>query len=385
MNTSSLVATEQHHGCLSREQLESLRKLKRPPLPRGFENIGGRDSTPKCTLRNWVMIRSPPRHVVIKQIQPVAEGNSSEALKSLPPSGKSGKSPVFGDESGQEDGELPGPAALATLSAPPLSFAASISETARLRSAVAASTHKSLASSPSRLGLARVSSGELTPISGEQAELPPSVGTGDSAGGVEVSGNMHAFEEGQEQPRWQDFGLQRFRAVFRSDYPSTSLEKRTSSRMELEAEVDIYGEYPVRPPVFSLRLLSPAAFVKAPPPPDGVLEIEGPTSRASTAHYSNALRLMEAEMNVCKEELNSKQEIHVLTYQVNRLMHLFDAFVDLDGTQKHFASNTLSSNSETPTAECVLGTRTFRGRQRSLITPTKYEATKQLAELQEKA
>uniref|UniRef100_A0A0A9HGP5 Uncharacterized protein n=1 Tax=Arundo donax TaxID=35708 RepID=A0A0A9HGP5_ARUDO len=117
---------------------------------------------------------------------------------------------------------------------------------------------------------------------------------------------------------------------------------KNGPKIMLQAKVNISMEYPVRPPLFRLCLLS---------------------EKSETLKWHNNLRAMEAEVNLhILRSLPSSCEDYVLTHQVMCLAMLFDMHFDED-YEKRKVTSVIDVDFCKPVSGTML-TRSVRGRDR---------------------
>ncbi|XP_002964386.2 THO complex subunit 5A [Selaginella moellendorffii] len=256
-------------------QLDSLEKLAIPPLK--FKAVHWATHVPKCLLKRWTQAS------VVETL----------ALES---------------EAGREDGELP-PAAISK-PASSNEKGASSKKTARFEAPEAqlpAPRQDALQPRQIDLELSIFSSAEFADE--EMEECEPDVPEGKD---VDLSCSKQS---------WKDYGSRAFNAVLRRD------DDASGRAFELEAQVTIAMDYPARPPLFQLRLLSGSTQCFHHPPSAGVVDVT--EARIQGSDWFNELRAMEAKIN-CQvlEKLPEWEEDSVLAHQMALLAYLFDTEVD---------------------------------------------------------
>jgi hypothetical protein len=141
-----------------------------------------------------------------------------------------------------------------------------------------------------------------------------------------------------EDDHWADHGKRLYKAVIRAG------RQLSKTPVDVAAEVEVFPEYPHRPPVFTLTL---TRGIQPKPLPPSALEVEGAAGAGKGAGKGglvlavsdggdggfgdvgdalNDLRLMEEEVNVRSLSLvPAGAENETLGYQVVRLMQALDA------------------------------------------------------------
>lgn len=166
-------------------------------------------------------------------------------------------------------------------------------------------------------------------------------------------------------PAWEDCGSRAFNAVFRR---SDGIE---GTPIDLEAEVRIYCEYPVRPPHFILHRASEGVALTLPSPPTGVLVVkENPVNSASTSILSfNDLRALEIEVNSgVVKALVPSWENEILAHQLSLLAKGFDVYVDqhLHSHDPNPCVSTGAKSGATDALGQMPAARSIRGRDRQM-------------------
>jgi len=134
---------------------------------------------------------------------------------------------------------------------------------------------------------------------------------------------------------WEDYASKEFTMVL-----SKTMKK--GPKVMLEAKVKISMEYPLRPPLFRLRLLS---------------------EKSETLKWHNDLRAMEAEVNLhILRSLPPSYEDYILTHQVMCLAMLFDMHFD-EEYEKRKVTSVIDVGLCKPVSGTML-TRSVRGRDR---------------------
>jgi hypothetical protein len=331
------------YGCVYREQLDSLAKLKCPlPNSHAFPWI---EYTPKATLQTWAEIGHtglklsssfasfaslalPSSHSTVRvqstllfEAQPVVE------------EGLVGIGTLLDGEAGKEDGELPSSGMAVSPSADAAKAATdtlvlndvklgvwahdskATMASGREASKSNANIIEGSSSKVTSLGLVATDLGKVSDhvdvddrkdiykvVSGDSqkegifAELGGLDALMDEDMGEAMEAVQLAVEDLKDKAdgHWKEYGMRTFRAVFwRENGPSRE-------HVELEAQVDISLDYPVCPPLFQVHILSDAACVLTlPAAPGGVLDVtEGSVSKTiSCIDHSNNLRAIEAEVS----------------------------------------------------------------------------------------
>ncbi|KAG2654279.1 THO complex subunit 5A-like isoform X2 [Panicum virgatum] len=134
---------------------------------------------------------------------------------------------------------------------------------------------------------------------------------------------------------WEDYASKEFTMVL-------SKAMKNGPKVMLEAKVKISMEYPLRPPLFRLRLLS---------------------EKSETLKWHNDLRAMETEVNLhILRSLPWSCEDYILTHQVMCLAMLFDMHFDED-YEKRKVTSVIDVGLCKPVSGTML-TRSVRGRDR---------------------
>ncbi|KAL6635190.1 hypothetical protein ACP70R_027861 [Stipagrostis hirtigluma subsp. patula] len=134
---------------------------------------------------------------------------------------------------------------------------------------------------------------------------------------------------------WEDYASREFTMVL-------SKTLKNGQKVMLEAKVNISMEYPLRPPLFILHLLS---------------------EKSETLKWHNDLRAMEAEVNLhILQNLPLSCEDYMLTHQVMCLAMLFDMHFDED-YEKRKVTSVIDVGLCKPVSGSML-TRSVRGRDR---------------------
>ncbi|KAG9451039.1 hypothetical protein H6P81_011004 [Aristolochia fimbriata] len=309
------------------EQLESLAKLKWPTL--SYENVPWASHTPSCTIQSWVAGGTDSSQV------PSVSAVLSEQVPQTDMDGPS--------ENVQEDGELPTVIQAPTVSnvnkPSPLSKGQSLEHSRSL----ALISKSIMPSTPGKSSFSYRKNEEPDLILyGEsdvddisfQEELENDTGIG----GPEI---VNKF--------WEEYAVREFSFVL-----SRKLEENAKN-LNLEVKIKISMEYPLRPPLFSLRLpsdLSAEDFSDVP-------NLPMPCS-------TNELLAIEAEVNLhILRMLPLDCDDQILAHQIRCLAMLFDFLVD--GSSSF--SGLTKSNSVVDVGLCkpVNGrilARSFRGRDR---------------------
>ncbi|KAH7294866.1 hypothetical protein KP509_27G022600 [Ceratopteris richardii] len=162
---------------------------------------------------------------------------------------------------------------------------------------------------------------------------------------------------------WEECGSRTFNAVFRGE------DSETGKIIDLEAQVKIFSEHPVRPPYFELRQLTDEVTPSLPSPPRGVLTV---TEKAydmppSSLLAFSDLRAMEKEVNSgIIQLLPTSHENEILAQQLSMLAMLFDAYVDsrLRSCDQHHPPLSVGATGTTNVHE--LTARSIRGRDRQM-------------------
>ncbi|XP_058097167.1 THO complex subunit 5A [Magnolia sinica] len=327
------------------EQLDSLTKLKWPPLI--YENVPWGLHTASCTLQSWLSVGSTP-------IQ-ASSSLSAVATEKIPNSlelDMDGRSAAFREdvESAREDGELP-----IVLQAPTLLNDSKLSSSRG--SDLEHSRHLALISKSMMPGNKGRSMSFKKPednmdlILDSESDLEELVfveretENAASTGGHEMVGNS-----------WEDYAVREFCLVL------SKKTERNERHINLEAKIKISMEYPLRPPLFTLRL---STVISGETSFDAAGGDSGSCEKDSFGWY-NELRAMEAEVNLhILKMVPPEYEDHILAHQVHSLAMLFD--FQMDQASALSVSRKSTSVIEVGLCKPIGGrilTRSFRGRDR---------------------
>lgn len=314
------------------EQLDLLASLKWPPL--NCESVPWALLKHRCSLHRWSLVRSSANYSSSLARADMKKGNDSSDV-SVP-----GKAALCKDDVGvvPEDGELP----------------------SLIPVAAVAADYKSTVLKPesdldhSKL-IALISKSIIPPAKTARSH---SFGRHDDDSDLCLDGESEADDisksEGEveviatERRSWVDYGSQDFNlSLIRTDSGETSIE--------LEAKIKISMEYPVRPPLFSLRVLSQSSG--------------GNCASFSESDWYNELHAMENEVNShLLKMLPLDQENYALSHQVHCLAMLFDLYLN-DASQPSDSSK-CTSVIDVGLCKPVSGgllARSYRGRDRRKI------------------
>ncbi|KAJ4966665.1 hypothetical protein NE237_018514 [Protea cynaroides] len=320
------------------EQLDFLMKLKWPPLT--YENIPWASHNPLCTLQSWSSVGPSPLHV--SSLSAVALEQVAEPLD-LDTEGRSG-TPREDMENAREDGELPAVVQVPTIitgtklpdAETPVSKVTDVEHSRRvvlLSKSIVPTFNKTKSLSFRK--------------NGEDSELLLDYDSDlDEAAQFEPGPDSAANIECHKMFSWEDYGVKEFCLVLNREIDKN---ERT---INLEAQVKISMEYPLRPPVFTLGLYS---------------ALSGESSyERNDSEWFNELRAIEAEINLHILKLLPCEYVnYILANQVRCLAMLFDFFMD----EARPGSHTRKGTSVVDVGLCkpVSGTilsRSFRGRDR---------------------
>ncbi|KAL2608415.1 hypothetical protein R1flu_026988 [Riccia fluitans] len=369
-----------------KEQLDSLSRLKQPSVK--SSTLPWATHASKCTLRSWTEVEASGPHNRNSTygsngaaLQAFVSGHSKET------SGVMGLLTAAGEiETGREDGELPS-SAVPLLTVRPGSSSSKLSggkdvvmEEAQ-GSGSAVNGRKEGLDTPSKGSSSeRRSRREKAPTpkpaatpreNAVVAGLGSSLGTEfdalmeDGMDGLELDPSAEECMDDPDSFRnkrvWESHGAHRYRAVLRRE------NGPGGKRLEMEAQVEVTLEYPLRPPHFILRILPAGSKnVSALPPPRGLLDVTETLiiGEAEVDDWFNELRAMEAEVNIHLPTILPKAETnYTLAHQVALLSMLFDRLVhneiSMPGGQG--PSSTVGFSDR---RSGMAGSRTVRGRDR---------------------
>ncbi|XP_057853680.1 THO complex subunit 5A isoform X3 [Cryptomeria japonica] len=279
-----------------KEQLDSLTKLKMPSLT--FKDVAWATHRFKCTLHSWSVVEVRDNHVSTNSFG--VEEPSTDPSLSLDGEGVSLKGEF---ESTREDGELPSGTHTLAINGinsygvkTPLMKESPFDNSSRLalisKSAVPSKgkseQHRGFIYGSSKCGdiLGEEVGDDLAlvlEIENDEMELAQMDIDADSASDVR-SGSKAGTP-------WEDFSVREFCLIYRREDASRQ------KPVDLEAKVKISMEYPLRPPLFQLRLLSDSLKPSLPDTRVGVLDVSDATvTGASGFEWYNELRTMEAEV-----------------------------------------------------------------------------------------
>ncbi|KAL3514529.1 hypothetical protein ACH5RR_027246 [Cinchona calisaya] len=309
------------------EQLDLLVKFNWPSLT--TRSVPWASYSPQCSLHGWSLIGSSPNQTPLS--------TSDVEQIQVPESETDGKSdvPKQAVETLQEDGELP---SLALITA-------------------VANDVKLTPSKGSDLDLSRrlplISKSMLSPANKGKS---PSFKRHDEDVDLILESESELDEPAVIEPdidnadmidnSWADSGVQEYRLSF--------IRKISNSEknFKLEAKIKISMEYPLRPPLFALRLYCKLH--------------EANYCEVDSSEWYNELRAMEAEVNVhIIKSIPSDQENLVLAHQVLCLAMLFDFYVE-DGessVKKRENTSVIDVGLCKPVSGALVA-RSFRGRDR---------------------
>ncbi|KAL3676328.1 hypothetical protein R1sor_026276 [Riccia sorocarpa] len=363
-----------------KEQLDSLSRLKQPSLK--SSSLPWATLSSKCSLRSWVEVEPSGPHNRSSNgaaSQAAGSGHNKETTGLMSLLTAPGET-----EAGREDGELP-----SSVPAPTARPGSSSSKLSGGKDVVMQEAHGSAGSGRKEsLETSKGSSGERRSrrektVAPKPASTPREsvavAGLGSSLG-TEFDALMEDGMDGLEldplpeecmddpassksKGLWESHGATRYRAVLRRE------NGHGGKRLEVEALVEVTLEYPLRPPQFTLRILSSGSKDAStlPPPPRGLLDVTETLiiGEADVDHWFSELRAIEAEVNIHLPAILPKEEIaFTLAHQVALLSMLFDRHVDNEVSMPggQVPSSTVGSFSDRRSGKA--GSRTVRGRDR---------------------
>ncbi|XP_057974037.1 THO complex subunit 5A isoform X2 [Malania oleifera] len=315
------------------EQLDSLMKLKWPSLT--CESVPWALHTPLCNLHCWSSVGPQPNEVLSL---PVAETEQIQDPLDID-NGRLGASKEE-VESAREDGELislvPAAAAVNDVKLPP-------SKGSELEH----SRHLALISKIMMPPVSKTKSLSFRKY-GEDSDFMLDVESDQDEpvrSETEI-GNTAVGCYGLVEKSWVDYGVREFCLVL-----TRRMEAKERNVM-LEAKIRISMEYPLRPPLFALKL---AAFSSVESNSDG-----------DDSKWYNELRAMEAEVNLhILKMLPADQEKYILAHQVCCLAMLFDFYMDDASSppENRKSTSVVDVGLCKPVGGSLLA-RSFRGRDR---------------------
>lgn len=348
-----------------KDQLETLSNLKLPTLK--FIKVPWRSHNTKCYLQSWA------------EVMPSASIDRASGLSHVvfPVDGIS-VSPRDCLESAREDGELP----LAGFgSAFPRVRSNYVDATERKGFSVKEKSYRDQVSAalPKSsflgLGISRSTSfngmGDPDLADGLHEDMisETDVLAEDNIDNVGMAMPPYNFEPvacHKRIPVWEHCGTRDFHAVFRRD------DIPGGKTFDLEAEVKVSSEYPVRPPHFTLRLASQGLILNLPAPPNGVLDIsETPRTTSASMNNFNELRAIEMEVNIrVLDALPQSHENDILAHQFSLLAMLFDIHIDHQVSVDHRNFPMQMGDKDIGSVEVIGGVtapRVIRGRDRQTV------------------
>ncbi|RCV08504.1 hypothetical protein SEVIR_1G338600v4 [Setaria viridis] len=300
-------------------QLDYLTKLKWPRID--HKNTPWASRTPLCSLHSWTMTGSFPEPLSRSSL--MVSGAASSVDSDLERRSVTNWEET---ESIREDGELP---VVVHAENEPRGSAILPSEMSpEVRSHSRGLSLISKSATPSKLSISH-SFGrneddlDLLMYSDSELEDPPFIHEETEKGNLVIDNS------------WEDYASKEFTMVL-------SKAMKNGPKVMLEAKVKISIEYPLRPPLFELRLLS---------------------EKSETLKWHNDLRAMETEVNLhILRSLPSSCEDYILTHQVMCLAMLFDMHFDED-YEKRKVTSVIDVGLCKPVSGTML-TRSVRGRDR---------------------
>ncbi|MCO5580346.1 hypothetical protein L7F22_034212 [Adiantum nelumboides] len=315
----------------------------------------------KCFLQSWIEIF--PSGVQ----KPAACLDASALIPFASPTDGMEISPVNSLESAREDGELPSAGLLSNAAARVSKFSDlaekkffSFKERSHMKhvaSTRAMGAFTMLGDSGST-GFEGAEGGDLN----DDDVLLESVGLAESPVDSMITGETQESADFEKVvPAWEDCGCRVFNAVLRRD------DGAVVKPIDLEAQVKIYCEYPIRPPSFGLHQISEGMVPTLPLPPSGVLDVTEKSSNPGPASLLsfNDLRAMEKEVNSGTIRLLSlAHENEILAQQLSLLAMLFDSYVD-----QHLSIHEQSTRGNIGAVDMLgqkVAVRSIRGRDRQM-------------------
>lgn len=336
------------------EQLDSLAKLRLPPLT--FRNVPWAIYNSKCSLHSWSSVEVGHNQISVKSVAGEEPGTDISLV--LDGEGGSLKAEL---ESMREDGELPSGTHPSTTLMKDSDFENSSRLTFTSKNAVPrkgkSEQHKGFIYGSLDVGdslgeafgedLAVAMLTDLDEIESAQTELEAD--SADVRCGSKVG------------KAWEDFAVREFCLIYRRE------NGPCQKAVELEAKVKVSMEYPLRPPIFSLRLSSDNLKPSLPDTKAGILDLSGAAvPETSSCEWYNELRAMEAEVNLhILKALPQHEENQILGHQVSFLVLLFDLYMDqeLSCSEVQKGTAVIDVGLSEPVSGSILS-RSIRGRDR---------------------
>ncbi|CAL1410759.1 unnamed protein product [Linum trigynum] len=314
------------------EQLGSLMKLKWPPL--NCESIPWALHSSLCSLDGWSSIGTPPSH-------PSLHTEQVEESMNIDTDGRTGTS-KGGLEGVREDGELP---SLLQAGSAMANDMKQLTNTSKVSSSAEQSRQLTLIS---KTVISPFSKGKSHSFKKYDEDLDPTLDF--DSDHDELATNEQDNEDMASIQRlelsldsWVEFGAKEYSLVL-------ARELSEGRNVKLEAKIKISMEYPLRPPLFSVSLLTS----------------EGSQDEGDNRSRSyNELRAIEAEVNLNILKLvPSDEENNILAHQVRCLAMLFDYLMD-DEASSPGEKNThvVDVGLSKPVRGMILA-RSYRGRDR---------------------
>lgn len=298
-------------------QLDYLTKLKWPRIE--HKNAPWASRNPLCSLHSWSLTSYPESSRSILMLSGAASNVDSDVERSVTNWEET--------ESIREDGELP--VVIPAENEPNGSTILQPEVSAEIRSHSRGLSLISKSATPSKLSISR-SFGrndddlDLLMYSDSELEDQPCI--------------LDETEKATSPIRdrfWEEYASKEFTMVL-------SKTMKNGLKVMLEAKVKISMEYPLRPPLFRLRLLS---------------------EKSETLKWHNDLRAMEAEVNLhILRSIPLSYEDYILTHQVMCLAMLFDMHFD-EENEKRKVTSVIDVGLCKPVSGTML-TRSVRGRDR---------------------
>lgn len=346
-----------------KDQLDTLTFVK---LPRCLHTkVPWGSYKAKCYLHNWVEIT--PSGL---QKAPASIDDASNPVVLASPVEGMEVSPINSLESAREDGELPS-AGLTPISSSKGRKYADLMET-KVFPIKEKSHMKRFSLAPAKGAFTMLGNSGSTGFEGPEADILDDENIlSETAVFAEGSMDHLVMTEVPDPadfekviPAWEDCGSRVFTAIFRRD------DGAEGKAIDLEAQVKINSEYPIRPPHFMLRSISEGLVPVLPAPPSGVLDvIEKPRTPSASIFSFNELRAMEIEVNMrALEVLPKSQENQVLALQLSLLAMVFDEYVDrqLSGQDKDLSLPHGGKGSYNDMIGLQTAPRSIRGRERQM-------------------
>eukprot|EP00252_Welwitschia_mirabilis_P025574 TRINITY_DN8050_c0_g1_i1.p1 TRINITY_DN8050_c0_g1~~TRINITY_DN8050_c0_g1_i1.p1 ORF type:complete len:833 (-),score=179.81 TRINITY_DN8050_c0_g1_i1:329-2782(-) len=343
-----------------KEQLDSLAKLKFPNIR--YKNVPWATYTPSCSLHSWFSVEGRRQSSASH-----AGGDDAEADTSLVLDGE-GNSFKPELESATEDGELPSvthPVA-GTYGKSSMEFA--LENSCRL--ALISKFSLPSRGKPEQQKGWSCGSSTIGENLSEKLDEDTALVLQDEIDGIESShsdmekdSSLSSIYDNKAVKCWEDYAAKEYCLIFRRDFGPHR------AAVDLEAKVKISMEYPLRPPKFSLHLLSGNLKPPLPILKPGILEASDENDGIPAFEWHNELRAIEAEVNLhILQNLPPLEENQILGHQIKFLAMLFDLYIEKDVSYPEHQKGILVTDVglSDPISGHLL-TRSIRGRDKRMM------------------